>query len=164
MAKKLNLTNKGQEPDANPVLVVSNDESAADVLVSTVEATAAISIDIDPVEQLRAELMEAKALLAKIELERMDAQRREAAVRDTVDRLTVQLAAAEPPQTTANAIRDYIDRQNAVRAERAARRDALLGAGIDLDELRESVAPLTGILGRNRQRARRAEQFAHRGA
>ena len=81
-------------------------------------------------------------------------------MRARVDRLILAVAKAEPPQTTANVIRDYIDRQNEERAKRAERRNALLDAGIDPEELRDAVAPLTGILARNRRRAKRAEQFA----
>ncbi len=143
MAKKLKTTDE-QEPDINPALA---------------DSTA------DPVEALKAELAEAKALLADAEAERMVAHQQEAEARKRVDKLIVELAAVEPPQTTANAIREYIDRQNEVRAERAAQRNALIGAGIDPEELQAAIAPLTGILRHNRHKAKRAEQFAaYRGA
>lgn len=156
MAKKFNLTTKGREPDINPALAISNDEATADVSVSAPETASATPVAVDPLEQLRAELNAAKAELADAETVRLAAQRRESELRARVDRLILAVAKAEPPQTTANVIRDYIDRQNEERAKRAERRNALLDAGIDPEELRDAVAPLTGILASKRRRAQRA--------
>ena len=129
-------------------------EQTAPVLVSSPESPTAQPLD--PVAALKAELNAAKAELADAEAVRLAAQRRESELRAHVDRLILAVAKAEPPQTTANVIRDYIDRQNEERAKRAERRNALLDAGIDPEEVRDAVAPLTGVLASKRRRSQRA--------
>lgn len=129
-------------------------EQTAHVLVSSPQSQTAQPLD--PVAALKAELEAAKTELALREAERQEAQRQEADARQRVDKLILAVAKVEPPQTTANVIRDYIDRQNEERAKRAERRNALLDAGIDPEELRDAVAPLTGMLASKRRRAQRA--------
>jgi hypothetical protein len=103
-------------------------------------------------DALQAERIALKGDLETVKAERYALEQREREINFALGRLTVEIEAISPKQSTSLAIQTYQQRQNEIRVKNAERQNALLSAGLLPSEIANRKAPIDAAMAMNRRR------------